>query len=89
MERRELRETLARLQNELRSAPPLDAEARAQLENLAGEIEQLLRPEAPEPDLLEDLAARLRVAIERFEESHPTLTAAVNHVADALARMGI
>ena len=68
---------------------PLDAEARAQLENLAGEIEQLLRPEAPEPDLLEDLAARLRVAIERFEESHPTLTAAVNHVADALARMGI
>ena len=33
--------------------------------------------------------ADLREAIERFEESHPELTAAVNRVADALARMGI
>lgn len=89
MERRELQKTLSRLREELRAGQSLDDEAREQLENLARDIEQVLHPESREPAALDALAQRLREAIERFEESHPALTAAVNRVADALARMGI
>jgi hypothetical protein len=85
----ELRETLSRLHDELHTGQPLDDEARGMLERLAGDIEQVLHPESREPDALEALGRRLREAIERFEESHPELTAAVNRVADALARLGI
>jgi hypothetical protein len=87
--RRELEQTLARLREELRHGPPLDGRSREQLEQLARDIEQRLHPERTEPEVLEALAHRLREAIERFEESHPELTAAVNRVADALARIGI
>ncbi|HEX5067595.1 MAG TPA: DUF4404 family protein [Myxococcota bacterium] len=89
MERDELQKTLARLRAELRNGPPLDTGARAQLEGLAHDIEQRLRPDRTEPEALEALAKNLREAIERFEETHPELTAAVNRVADALSRMGI
>ena len=89
VERDELRKTLARLHEELRGGQRLDAEARELLETLARDIERLLHPGPREPEALEALAQRLGEAIERFEESHPALTAAVNRVADALARMGI
>jgi len=84
----QLRETLSRLHDELRTGQPLDDEARSMLERLAGDIEQVLHPDR-EPDALEALGIRLREAVERFEETHPELTAAVNRVADALARLGI
>jgi hypothetical protein len=86
---KELRETLLRLHDELRSGEPLDEQERGMLERLAGDIEKTLHPGASEPDALEALGTRLREAIERFEQSHPALTAAVNRVADALARLGI
>lgn len=89
VERKELRNTLARLHEELRAGQPLDADARELLETLASDIERLLHPGSREPEALEALARRLAEAIERFEESHPALTATVNRVADALARMGI
>ena len=90
MKQRELQETLARLHEELRNGQHLDDEARGMLERLAGDIEQALHPaSADSVDALDALGQRLREAIERFEESHPALTAAVNRVADALARMGI
>ena len=89
MERAELRATLARLHDELRGGKALDAESRALLESLAHDIERTLHPGGAEPDALEALSERLREAIERFQESHPALTAAVNGVADALARLGI
>ena len=89
MERKELRATLARLHDELRGARQVDAESRELLETLARDIERALHPGGGGADAIEALGARLREAIERFEESHPALTAAVNGVADALARMGI
>jgi predicted molibdopterin-dependent oxidoreductase YjgC len=87
VKQRELQETLARLHDELQNGQHLDDEARGMLERLASDIEQVLHP-AP-PDSIDALGSRLREAIERFEETHPALTAAVNRVADALARMGI
>jgi hypothetical protein len=89
VERDDLQSTLARLRDALRSGPPLDTSGREQLEGLARDIELRLHPDRTEPEALEALAKNLREAIERFEESHPELTAAVNRVADALARMGI
>ncbi|HXK22752.1 MAG TPA: DUF4404 family protein [Myxococcota bacterium] len=89
MEERQLQEMLARLRAELRDGPPLDSGAREQLEALARDIEHRLHPDRTEPEAFEALANNLREAIERFEETHPALTAAVNRVADALARMGI
>jgi hypothetical protein len=89
MERAELRATLARLHEELRGARPLDAESRELLETLAQDIERTLHPGGAEPDALEALSGRLREVTLRFQESHPAITAAVNGVADALARLGI
>ena len=92
MEQRELRETLARLQDELRRSRQLDPASRELLESLAGDIEALLHPDAEEPDAraaLASLADRLRGAIAHFEEAHPALTTAVGRVADALASLGI
>jgi len=89
MQERQLQEMLARLRAELRDGPPLDSGAREQLEGLARDIEQRLHPDRTEPEALEALATNLREAIERFEETHPALTAAVNRIADALARLGI
>jgi hypothetical protein len=89
MERAELRETLARLHQELRGGRALDDESRRLLETLARDIEQTLHPGGGGADVIEGLAERLREAIEQLQESHPALTAAVNRVADALARMGI
>lgn len=86
---KELRDTLARLHTELRAAKPLDAEARALLEHLARDIEQLLHGAPHEPAALEAMGRRMRAAIDHFEETHPALTAAVNRVADALAHLGI
>ena len=89
MERKELQRTLASLHEELRRSQPLDDDARELLETLARDIERQLHPGAREPEVLDALGRRLGEAIERFEESHPALTAAVNRVADALARLGI
>jgi hypothetical protein len=92
MQRDELQQTLARLRDELRSGPPLDPAARDQLDALAHEIERQLHPDRTDAEpleALESLARNLREAVERFEVTHPALTAAVNRVADALARMGI
>jgi chromosome segregation ATPase len=78
MARSELRETLARLDEELQRT-----------NQLAREIDELLHRESREPDGLEALGERLRDAVAQFEESHPALTTAVGRVADALASLGI
>jgi chromosome segregation ATPase len=89
MARSELRETLARLDEELQRTNQLDDASRRQLERLAREIDELLHRESREPDGLEALGERLRDAVAQFEESHPALTTAVGRVADALASLGI
>ena len=71
----ELRADLEKLRRELHESPDLDAETRELLAGLAQEIEQAIDPEASEAS--ETLGDRLRAATERFEESHPSLTAVV------------
>ena len=87
MPRNALREHLRQLHHELSQAEELDPEARALLAEVSEEIERLLGEEEPGPG--EALAERLREAAERFEQSHPALTAVVGRLANALANLGI
>ena len=66
------------------------ARSRALLAELARDIETLLeRSDAGEEEPDGRLVGALRTATERFEESHPELTAVVGRIADALSRLGI
>ena len=88
MEKDRLREDLLRLKQELERSDSLDPDSRARLAEITADIESLLESEeAGAPH--ESLADRLRSAAEHFEESHPTLTAAVGRIADALSAIGI
>ncbi len=87
MTQRALRNELEHLHRELSEAPSLDPEARALLAEVAADIERLLAQDAPESAA--PLARRLSAATERFEETHPQLTAVVGRLADALANLGI
>jgi chromosome segregation ATPase len=72
---------------ELDDVQQLDDEKRRRLEHLQADIAAALeRCEAEqEPALL----ARLNEAVDEFELSHPSLTAAIGHVMDVLSRSGI
>lgn len=72
---------------ELAAVERLDDEQRQALEHLQSDIAAALeRCEAEqEPQLVE----RLNDAIDQFELSHPSLTAAIGHVMDILSRSGI
>ena len=73
---------LDELHQVLESAEDLDDASRDALRAAAGEIQATLDDEGSSLDLL-------RERLERFEESHPTLTEAVRRVVDQLAEMGI
>lgn len=85
-----LRRRLAELHAELEQVDALDAEARAALEAVMRDIREVLaRSEGAEGVDEPSLADRLRDAGRHFEESHPTLTATLGRVVDALAALGI
>jgi CII-binding regulator of phage lambda lysogenization HflD len=81
-----LREDLEKLRSELREGPELDETTRELLAALAHEIEETIERSG---DAEETLGDRLRAATERFEESHPSLTAVVGRLADMLSGVGI
>ena len=87
MPKRALREALEQLDRELAETGSIDDEARAMLADLSGDIERLLAEEERDDD--SSLSDRLTAATERFEESHPRLTAVIGRLADALANLGI
>jgi hypothetical protein len=85
-----LRNRLEELQRTLEEPDAVDAESRQLLGELVDDIQALLA-RAPEDreDSDPSLLHRLAELTERFEESHPALTAAVGRVANALANLGI
>ena len=85
-----LRRRLEELHAELARTDEVEPEARAALEAVLADLRELLeRSEAAGRREHASLADRLRVAGRHFEESHPTLTATVGRVVDALAALGI
>jgi hypothetical protein len=85
-----LRTTLEELQRTLEEPGAVDADSRELLNELLEDIQSVLarapgeREEAGSP-----LLDRLSEIARRFEKSHPSLTAAVGRVANALSNLGI
>ena len=87
-EQQRLRQMLEQLHAELQQSHGLDDRSRERLASALSDIEDLLkRAETGKPP--ESIVERLREAIGVFEQTHPTLTAAIGRVADTLANMGI
>ncbi|MBW2314559.1 MAG: DUF4404 family protein [Deltaproteobacteria bacterium] len=81
-----LRETLNELRAELAGSDAGDPATRSRVQAAADELDAWLdRAQEPEGGLRD----RLREAVARFEEEHPTLSATVQRVVDALADLGI
>ncbi len=89
MPKQRLRADLERLQQELGRSPGVEPQARELVAEIARDVEALLESRASSDDEKQTLVDRLRSAASHFEESHPSLTAAVGRIADALSALGI
>jgi uncharacterized membrane protein YccC len=90
MDDSDLRDTLEKLHQELEQTENLDDEARQRLEHLMGDIRTVLdREEPPTAEHYQSLGDQLNDAIQRYEISHPSLTAAMSHALDILSGVGI
>ena len=84
-----LRETLEQLHTELQRADTIDERSRELLRGVLSDIEDLLERNQKRGTQPESIIEQLREVVRAFETTHPTLTNAINGVADALAKMGI
>lgn len=86
----ELRDTLEKLHEELKQVDDLDDETRQKLQHLMGDIRSALeREEQPPREHYESLGDQLIDGIQRYEVTHPALTAAMQHALEILSRAGI
>jgi hypothetical protein len=84
MSNESLHSALARLHQELKDAPPLDAESRRLLDELTADITRARGAEMGAAH-----ASRLEALAARFEADHPELSAGLRGIADALGRIGL
>ena len=82
-----LREKLAELHAELAKTESVDERSREALEHLLRDIQALLEESGERQHA--SLSERISQATRDFEESHPTLSATLGRVADALSNLGI
>ena len=82
-----LRERLEQLHAELAKTESVDERSREALEHLVRDIQALLEESGERPHA--SLSERLSQATRDFEKSHPTLSATLGRVADALSNLGI
>lgn len=83
-----LHQQVKQLRDQLATNPPMDSEERASLVALLHEIEANLT-QTLETEQNESLVDGVNLAIERFEVSHPTVTATLRSILQSLANMGI
>jgi hypothetical protein len=90
MDDSDLRDTLEKLHQELEQTDGLDDESRQRLQHLMGDIRTALDREGPSPtEHYQSLNDEISDAIQRYEISHPSLTAAMSHALDILSGIGI
>ncbi len=85
MDKPQLRDTLERLHRELEQIQVVDVESRDLLRHLQNDIQAVLKDS--NASTRASLRARLDVAAERFEDSHPNLTLMIQQVLDHLAQV--
>jgi len=81
-----LSELLEQLHNELKRTTSVDENGREMLRHLSGDIQKLLEPDTPTPS---SVLERLQDAIDQFEIEHPSITAALSQILNALSSAGI
>jgi hypothetical protein len=86
--KRKLHEVLGEFHEVLERSHDLDTSQKTELEVALGEIRDVLEAEGA-ASYPETIVARLREAIEGFEDRHPRLTEIVGRVADQLSDLGI
>jgi hypothetical protein len=90
MKESELRRSLETLHRELERVECVDESSKALLEELMGEIGEILeRSEEAPSDRHAGLLEKLRSSTDSLEAAHPDLTAVLQRAIDALANMGI
>jgi len=82
-----LRAQLARLHEDLKSAPRLDAQSRQLLAEVLKDIQRLMEADPRRPS--GSLADRLESIAVRFEADHPTLASSSRRLIDLLGKAGL
>ncbi len=90
MDQRPLRETLEQLHKQLEETESVDEESRQLLQHLIADVQDLMAREG-EDISFEDhgIIDHLRLSIEQFEVTHPTLTMTMGHLLDILCQSGV
>ena len=83
------RATISELERELRGVRSLDAESRLVLEQAVQDLRTALQKVDRSAAERQSLVERLQESVERFESTHPSLTAILGRLIDGLAQMGI
>jgi signal transduction histidine kinase len=84
-----LRAAVAELERQLGGSGTLDDESRQALQEALRDIRSALHEDQQTDAERQSLIERLRVAVERFEGAHPTLTGTFMRLIDGLGEMGI
>jgi hypothetical protein len=84
-----LRSTISELEQELRGTKTIDNESRRMLEQAVQEIRAALHEEGRPAGDRQSLIERLQDSVDRFQSTHPSLTAVLGRLIDGLAQMGI
>ncbi|MET0613393.1 DUF4404 family protein [Pseudomonas caspiana] len=87
MPARELQEQLNTLREQLEQNPPLNEAERADLENLAQQIQSQIELESVTQD--PSLADGVNLAVERFELDHPGIAGTLRNIVVTLGNIGI
>jgi len=88
MEKRKLQELLEQLHEELEQTRTVDESTGEVLGKLKEDIGRLVHEDVSIEDEKEGLSESLDDALGHFEQDHPKLSMAIQHVLDSLARMG-
>ncbi len=89
MDKQTLRGQLQELHAELQEIESLDVNERQMLQNLARDVQEVLRRDDDRTQPYSSLGAQLREAVAQVEASHPRATILMREVIDQLAFMGI
>jgi Domain of unknown function (DUF4404) len=82
-------DSLEQLQQEIEETRFVNAADERLLRELLDDIARLLESSERRREQHDSLVERLRGAIERFEESHPTLTTNMARLSEALGRIAV
>jgi type II secretory pathway component PulF len=90
MDNEQFRQTLQQLHAELHNAKSIDESSRQLMLDLRDDLQQIIdKSYNEEYGDLPGLMKRLENAVERFEISHPKLSAAINNVISTFNNLGI